>query len=131
VYLALSPFAAGKGGPDAGRLIHDRIQTELGRLPGVTLASGAAAARRFYVDGNITNLSSTRPDSSGHVRTDCDVRLIVATFPEKSIKMMATVGGSLDGTAEPSDVASAKNDCLADAAKQISEKVQAYLQSAR
>jgi hypothetical protein len=82
---------------------------------------------RFYVDGNITNLSATRPDSSGRVRTDCDARLVVATWPERSIKMMASVGGSIEGSADPSDVAASRTACLDDLAQQIAEKVQSFL----
>jgi hypothetical protein len=126
-YLAVSPFA-GKADPAATRKMNQHVQTELGRLPGVTLVQGQPARVRFYIDGNITRLSTTA--SGGSARTDCDVRVLVATFPERSIKMMATVGGSLDGTTDPKDVASAQEDCLADAAKQISEKVQAFLDSA-
>jgi hypothetical protein len=131
VYLALSPFSAGKGRPEDAQLVQERLERELAQIPRVTLQDTPGAPfARYVVDGNITNLATTPPDASGHVRTDCDVRLVVATYPQKSIKMMATVGGSLDGTADPKDLAAARRDCLVDLAKQVSEKVSTFLEKA-
>jgi HEAT repeat protein len=127
VFVALSPMATGKGGPDNARRVHDHVAAALGELAGVTLAPGEATRARFYLDGNITNLATTAPDGSGHVRTDCDLRVVMATYPERAIKMMATVGGSVDGTSDPKDIASARIFCLDDAAQQVVAKVQTFL----
>jgi hypothetical protein len=50
------------------------------------------------------------------------------TYPGRAIKVMATLGGSLDGTNDPRDIASARAACLDAVAKQIAEKVNEYLQ---
>ena len=55
--------------------------------------------------------------------------MIVATLPDKSIKMMASLESSVEGTPDPNDLAAARNDCLVDTAKQISERVQTFLES--
>ena len=86
---------------------------------------------RYYVDTKISKLSAGPPDSRGRVLVECDLSVIVATHPDRAIKMMATVGGTLDERNDPKGIAEAKNVCLVDAAKQAAEKVQTYLQGVR
>ena len=83
------------------------------------------------MDTKIAKLSTSSPDSHGRVQVECDLSIIVATHPERSIKMMATVGGNLEERNDPKGLAEAKNFCLSDAAKQAAEKVQTYLQGVR
>ena len=123
--LAVSEISPGKAGGDAAKLVHDRVIKELGKSSDITLDPAARAPLRFMLDGNITNLVAKANGAA--MRTDCDIRFVVATYPEKSIKMMASVGGSIDGTNDPQDLASSRTDCLTDAAKQIVEKVQTFL----
>lgn len=125
--LALSDISPGKADPEAAKLVHDRVLRELGGLPNVTLDPAVAAPKRYIIDGNITNLAATANGAA--MRTDCDLRFVVATYPEKSIKMMGSVGSSIDGTNDPKDLASSRTDCLKDTAKQLVEKVQTFLES--
>jgi hypothetical protein len=129
VFIAVSPFSGGKGGADAARLLHDHVAGELSGVPGITFAPSEAAAERYVVDGSITNLISVR--AQGKVRTDCDVLLVLATYPKRAIKMSATLGGSLEGTADPRDIAEARSECLEDLAKQAAERVQQFLAQGR
>ena len=129
VFVEVAPIAAGPGGAEAAKHVRDRVVKTFGELGSVTLATGEAARARYFFDGGITNLSTTAPDREGHVRTDCDLRVVLATLPERSIKVMATVGGSVAGTGDPGDIASARAFCLDDAASQAVKKVQAYLES--
>ncbi len=128
VFVELSPIAPGQAGPELARRVHDAIARSLGEAGALSLDPAAPARARFYVDGNVTTLTTTPPDASGHVRTDCDVRVVVATAPERAIKMMATVGGSVEGTADAKDVASARSFCLDDAGKQFAARVQSFLE---
>ena len=129
-FVALSPIAAGKADPDAARVVQARIEKRLAETPRVTLADHVGAPlRRFYVDGNIARLATTPIDGKGAVRTDCDLRFVVATFPERAIKLMATVGGSVDGTSEPSDLLDNRKLCLEDVAQQLSNRVQNFLET--
>lgn len=131
-FLEVSPINAGKASPEVAKMLQEKVRDALGKLDGVALgAPPSGGPQCFYVDGNIVNLVAGAPGADGQVRIDCDVKLVVATYPQRSIKMMATVGGSLDDRNDPAAIESAKRDCLADAAKQAAEKVQTFLQSVR
>lgn len=129
-YLQVSGFASKVAAADLVTRVHDRALKALGGVPGLTLDPAAAAPRgRYYLDGNIVTLAVSPPDGNGRVKTECAVSITLATLPDKSIKMFGSCGGVVGGTAEPKDLEGARNDCLADAAKQIAEKVQAFLEA--
>lgn len=128
--LELSPTTCSLGIPDSVRYTQRELTTQLGKLRGVVLTP-APGLPRYFVDTKIAKLSVSAPDSRGRVQVECDLSVIVATHPERSIKMMATVGGNLDEKNDPKGLADAKNFCLGDAAKQAAEKVQTYLQGVR
>lgn len=130
--LEVSPTTCSLGIPEAARYTHREVSTQLGRLRGVVLGqSQATGLTRYIVDTKIAKLSTSSPDAHGRVQVECDLSIIVATHPERSIKMMATVGGNLEERNDPKGLAEAKNFCLSDAAKQAAEKVQTYLQGVR
>lgn len=128
--LVLSPTACTLGIPESVRYTQRELTTQLGRLRGVVLTP-APGLPRYFVDTKLSKLSVSAPDSRGRVQVECDLSVIVATHPDRSIKMMATVGGNLDEKNDPKGLAEAKNFCLGDAAKQAAEKVQTYLQGVR
>lgn len=128
--LDLRPTTCSLGIPDSVRHTQRELTMQLGRLRGVTLTP-APGLPRYFVDTKIAKLSVSAPDSRGRVQVECDLNVIVATHPDRSIKMMATVGGNLDEKNDPKGLAEAKNYCLGDAAKQAAEKVQTYLQGVR
>ena len=128
--LDVNPTTCSLGIPDTVRYTHREIATQLGRLRGVALTP-TPGLTRFFVDTKIAKLSTSAPDSRGRVQVECDISVIVATYPDRSIKMMATVGGNLEEKNDPKGLAEAKNFCLGDAAKQAAEKVQTYLQGVR
>lgn len=124
--LEVSPTASVKASPDTVRYAHDQIITQLRGLRGVTFTPEPGTSR-YFVDTNVAKLLVGRPNPYGRVTVECDLSIIVATYPGHAIKMMATVGGSLEERNDPKGVADAKNFCLGDAAKQAAEKVQIYL----
>lgn len=128
-FFAVASIAPGQGGPECAKRVRDKVTARLAELERVTLSEGEPARARYVLDGNITNLSTTAPDASGRVRTDCDLRLVLATKGERAIKMMASVGGSVDGTNDPKDIAAARAFCLDDAASQAVLKVQTFLET--
>ncbi len=130
VVLDVTPVAVGAGDAAAAKSMQDKLRARLGQLPDVSL-DPAPDSQRFFVDARIAKLSSSAPGADGRVTVECDVAVIVATYPEHAIKMMATVGGSLDDRNDPASIAGAKSFCLGDAAKQAVEKVQTYLEGVR
>src|SRR5260370_730915 len=98
-------------------LVRQALTSELAKLPSVTLSVGAGApsakalAERklqgYFVDGSIARL--TAAIAGGGAQIECDLKAFVATYPERSIKMMTTEGASLQtGVRDPHN---AKGDC--------------------
>lgn len=137
-YVAIDFSSAGKGGAEYGKLVRDALAKELQKLPTVTLSvSGSGKPSRdllaskhlqgFVVDGTIQRLSST--PSGGTQTIDCDLKAFVATFPERSIKMMTQEGASLQTGSGPSEESSGKRDCLVAAIEAVRDDVDKFLRT--
>jgi hypothetical protein len=137
-YLAVGFQGGGKGGPQYNQIVRDALTRELSKLPQVTLSVGGGSSpsaqlltqnhlRGYYVDGNIQRLSSS--NQGGTSQVDCDLKAFVATYPDKSIKMMATEGASLQSGSGPGEDLSAKKDCLAAAVEAVREDVGKFLRT--
>jgi hypothetical protein len=127
-----------KGGNAAyAQIIKEGLTKELQKLPTVTLTVGggppttqALASKRlkgFVLDGSIQRLSSSR--AGGQQQIDCDLRAFVATYPDRSIKMMTTEGASLQIGSGPSEEMSGKRDCLMAAVEAVRDDVSKFLQT--
>jgi hypothetical protein len=129
IYLNFGPFTGGvkSAGPEAARLIHDALAHELGKLGAVTLSLAPAEQQNFaktgmlgfYIDGNITRLDDTT--AGGGSETSCDVKVMVARWPSKSIIMWTNAGASLQSGSRPRDKDNARHDCLEASAGQLAE----------
>lgn len=129
IYLNFGPFTGGvkSAGPDAAKLIHDTLSRELGKLGVVTLALSPNDQKNFartgmlgfFIDGNITRLDDVA--AAGGSETSCDVKVMVARWPSKSIIMWTNAGASLQSGSRPRDKDSARHDCLEASAGQLAE----------
>lgn len=136
-YVAIDFSNSGKGGAEYGKLVREALAKELQKLPTVTLSVGGGAPSRsllaskhlqgFVVDGTIQRLSST--PSGGSQTIDCDLKAFVATFPERSIKMMTQEGASLQTGSGPSEELSGKRDCLVAAIEAVRDDVDKFLRT--
>jgi hypothetical protein len=131
IYLAFGPFTGGvkSAGPEAAKIIADALAHELGKVSGVTLSLSAADQHNFaktgmlgfYIDGNITRLDDVI--AGGASETNCDVKVMVARWPTKSIISWTNAGASLQSGSRPRDKESARRDCLEASAGQLSEEL--------
>jgi hypothetical protein len=129
IYLNFGPFTGGvkAAGGEAARLIHDALARELGKLQVVTLSLSPVDQKNFvrtgllgfYIDGNITRLDDTA--SAGGSETSCDVKVMVARWPSRSIIMWTNAGASLQSGSRPRDKEDARRDCLEASAGQLAE----------
>ncbi len=132
-YLAVG-FQGSKPG---NQIVREQLTRELQKLPHVTLSVGGGSPsasqlssnhlQGFVVDGNIQRLSAS--NQGGQAQVDCDLKAFVATYPDKSIKMMTTEGASLSTGSGSSEQESAKRDCLAAAVEAVREDVGKYLRT--
>jgi hypothetical protein len=129
IYLNFGPFTGGvkSAGPEAAKIIQDALARELGKLPVVTLTLSPAdqhnfpktGLQGFYIDGNITRLDDVL--AGGGSETSCDVKVMVARWPTKSIIMWTNAGASLESGSRPRDKDGARRDCLEASAGQLAE----------
>ena len=138
IYLNFGPFTGGQksAGPEAAKIIQEALLKDLGKLPVVTLSLSPADQNNFaktgllgfYIDGNITRLEDV-PTGGGSSETNCDVKVMVARWPSKSIIMWTNAGASLNSGSRPRDKDSAKRDCLEASAGQLSEDLGRFFKS--
>jgi len=137
IYLAFGPFTGGvkAAGPEASKIIADALSRELGKLPTVTLSLsptdqhnfGKSGMLGFYIDGNITRLEDSV--SAGSSETNCDVKVMVARWPTKSIISWTNAGASLQSGSRPRDKESARRDCLEASAGQLADDLGHFFKS--
>jgi hypothetical protein len=128
IYLTFGPFTGGvkSAGAEAAKVIRDALSRELGKLAVVTLTLGPAEQKVFpktmqgyLIDGNITRLDDV--PAGGSSETSCDVKVMVARWPSKSIILWTNAGASLQSGTRPQDKLSARKDCLEASAGQLAE----------
>jgi HEAT repeat protein len=123
-YINVGPLAnkSKGGGPDAVKIFRDSLVSELRHTPGVSLDGTMQKGQvGYYVDGNIVQISSSRNELS------CDLKVLVATWPSKSIIMWTDGGASVQGGVG----GSAMRDCLEAATKSVSENIATFLKAQR
>lgn len=138
IYIAFGNFAGGTKTASAEhtRLLQDALRRSLGRLPTVTLELPAGVDEKgfarsgligFLIDGNITQLD----ESPGTLppETTCDVKVMVARWPSKSILMWTNAGAVVQAGSRPQDTANARRDCIEASAGQLGEDLSKFLRS--
>ena len=137
IYLAFGPFTGGvkSAGPEASKIIADALAQELGKLPSVTLSLSPGDQHNFaktgmlgfFIDGNITRLEDIV--GGGATETNCDVKVMVARWPTKSIISWTNAGASLQSGSRPRDKESARRDCLEASAGQLADDLGHFFKS--
>jgi hypothetical protein len=132
IYVNFGAFVGGvkSAGPEASKILHEALSRELGKLPIVTLTLspteqhnfGKSGMSGYYIDGNITKL-----EDSGGNETSCDVKVMVARWPQKSIIMWTNAGASVQSGSRPRDKENARRDCLEASARGLSEDLVNFL----
>jgi hypothetical protein len=134
IYVNFGAFAGGvkSAGPEASKILHEALSRELGKTPSVTLSLSPADQHNFaksgmsgfYIDGNITKL-----EDSGVNETSCDVKVMVARWPQKSIIMWTNAGASVQSGSRPRDKENARKECLEASARGLSEDLVNFLKA--
>jgi hypothetical protein len=137
VYLTFGSFAGGARGVDAGLLdaLRLALRRELTKLAGVTfdLASGEeksfgkSGRLGFLIDGNVTRLDAG--PVGGAVEINCDVKVMVARWPSKSIILWTNAGAAVQSGGREREIESARRDCLEASAGQLGEDLAKFFHS--
>jgi hypothetical protein len=130
IYLTFGPFSGGvkSAGAESAKVIHDALARELGKLQSVTMTLAPADQKvfpknmlGFFIDGNITRLDDL--PAGGSSETSCDVKVMVARWPSKSIVSWTNAGASLQSGNRPRDKEDARRECLEASAGQLAEEL--------
>ena len=137
IFLTFGSFSGGTGGADASALevLRSALTTRAGqaglghlREPrDVKPAPGPGAQLGFLIDGNVSRLDNGLV--GGTMEINCDVKVMVARWPSKSIILWTNAGAAVQGGSRPQDIANARRDCLEASAGQLGEDLSKFLQS--
>ena len=136
IYLNFGPFAASKNvSPDAVKIVRDVLQRELGKLQVVTTNISPVDQKNFaksgllgfFIDGNVIRLDDTV--SGGGSETSCDVKVLVARWPSKSIISWTNAGATVQSGSRPRDKDGARHDRLEASAGQLAEDLTKFFKS--
>jgi hypothetical protein len=137
IYLNFGPFASASKviSPDAVKIVRDVLQRELGKLQVVTTNISPVDQKNFaksgmlgfFIDGNVTRLDDTV--SGGGSETSCDVKVVVARWPSKSIISWTNAGATVQSGSRPRDKDNARHDCLEASAGQLAEDLTKFFKS--
>src|SRR5262249_21179386 len=81
----------------------------------------------FYIDGNVTHLDDAASGSASE--TSCDVKVLVARWPSKSIISWTNAGATVQSGSRPRDKDIAHHDCLEASAGQLAEDLTKFFKS--
>jgi hypothetical protein len=134
IFLKFGSFSGGARSADGTALevLRAALRRELGKLPAVTFEGGdpknfgTGGQVGFLIDGNVSRLDD---GMTGANEINCDVKVMVARWPSKSIILWTSAGAAVPGGSRPQDVASARRDCLEASAGQVGEDLMKFLQS--
>jgi len=126
IYLTFGPFSGGSrsADPESLEVLRAALKRELGKLPSVTFSLegkdeknfGRSGQLGFLIDGNVSRLDGGGPE------INCDVKVMVAKWPSRSIILWTSAGAAVQGGgSRPRDVEAARRDCLEASAGQVGE----------
>jgi hypothetical protein len=112
------------------------LKKELSKLTGVTFtldggdekSFGRSGRLGFLIDGNVTRLDAGQV-GGGAVEINCDVKIMVARWPSKSIILWTNAGAAVQSGSNERDKESARRDCLEASAGQLGEDLAKFFHS--
>ncbi|HEY0707460.1 MAG TPA: HEAT repeat domain-containing protein [Polyangia bacterium] len=134
IFLTFGSFSGGASGAEPAVLqsLRQALQRDLGKLPSVTFEGGDpksfanSGQLGFFIDGNVSRLDG---GGGGSAEINCDVKVMVARWPSKSIILWTNAGAAVTGGSRPQDIANARKDCLEASAGQLAEDLVKFFKS--
>ena len=138
IYLTFGSFSGGAARVnDPGMLnaLRAGLKRELSKLNGVTFTLDSGEEKSFarsgrvgfLIDGNVTRLDAGQV--GGAMEINCDVKVMVARWPSKSIILWTNAGAAVQSGSNERDIASARRDCLEASAGQLGEDLAKFFHS--
>jgi HEAT repeats len=138
VYLKFGPFTGGSKAADASLLALLRTtlkQSLVDKLPHLAVAEnpadektmGKSGRPAFIVDGNVLKLDETVSGSA--LETSCEVKLMVARWPARTIILWTNAGAAVQGGKRDRDRENARHDCIEASANQLGDSLIGFFKS--
>jgi hypothetical protein len=137
IFLTFGSFGGGTRLADPTLLdaLRAALQRELAKLSAITFAMdrgeeksfGKSGRLGFLIDGTVSRLDDGVV--GGAVEINCDVKVMVARWPSKSIILWTSAGAAVQGGSRERDKQSARRDCLEASAGQLGEDLAKFFQS--
>jgi hypothetical protein len=138
IYLTFGSFSGGAArisDPAMLNALRSALKKELSKLTGVTFtlesgeekSFGKTGRVGFLIDGNVTRLDDG--PVGGAVEINCDVKIMVARWPSKSIILWTNAGAAVQSGSNERDKASARRDCLEASAGSLGEELAKFFHS--
>jgi hypothetical protein len=137
IYLTFGAFSGGAKLADRSLLdvLHAALKKELGKSSSITFTLDGGEEKNFarsgrvgfLIDGNVSRLDDGVV--AGSTEINCDVKVMVARWPSKSIILWTNAGAAVQGGSRERDKEIARRDCLEASATQVGEDLAKFFQS--
>ena len=133
IFVTVGPFSGGVKLADASilALLQTSLKQSLQKLPKLTFSETPAKGRGrapqlgFLVDGNVSRLQEV----FGIGETSCEIKLMIARWPSKSIILWTSAGAAVQAGRRDSDKLNARRDCIEASAGQLGDSLLEFFRS--
>jgi len=134
IFVTIGPFSGGVKLADANilALLQTSLRQSLEKLPKLTFTSDTTIKGRgrtpqigFLVDGNVSRLQEV----FGVGETSCEIKLMVARWPSKSIILWTSAGAAVQAGRRDADKVNARRDCIEASAGQLGDSLLEFFRS--
>ena len=139
IFVTFGPFTGGAKTADSTllALLHNSLQQSLEKLPKLTFAPDAPASKArgrasrvgFLIDGNVARLEEGSSGSGGSGETSCEIKIMVARWPSRSVILWTSAGAAVQGGRRESDKLNARRDCIEATAGQLGDSLLEFFRS--
>jgi hypothetical protein len=133
LYLKFGPFSGGSKAADATLLgvLRSGLRQSLEKLPHIVVTEGGdeknlgkGGRPAFLVDGNVLKLDEAASGSA--LETSCEVKVMVARWPSRSVILWTSAGAAVQGGSRDRDRQNARRSCLEASAGQLGDSLIEY-----
>lgn len=136
VSVRIGPFSGGTKNADAALLglVRSRLRQSLEKLPVLVFPEGTEDKTRikndqaaFLVDGSVVRLEEY--GSGPGIETKCEVKVMVARWPSRSIILWTSAGAAVSGGKRDREKLFARQDCLEASVTQLADSLIGYFKT--
>jgi hypothetical protein len=133
IFVTVGPFSGGVKLADTSilALLQTSLRQALQKLPKLTFSETPAKGRGhtpqlgFLVDGNVSRLQEV----FGVGETSCEIKLMVARWPSKSIILWTSAGAAVQAGRRDADKLNARRECIEATAGQLGDSLLEFFRS--